>query len=284
MSKTPFDAERGKSILKFDPEDLAIELDPTKPLYQRRGTEPAIDEMVASIKARGVIVPIIIVRGEKDRPYVAAGARRTIAARAANKELKAEGLPPKLIPAVFRDEKGAEGISLKIIENAMRRDLPLTAKAEEARLAITAGYSEAQVAEWFGVSASTIKNWAEVPHLHASVQKALDAGTVRLVEAIREVGKLPKGEQPAALSKLEAERPTRAAKKAAGTKTKRQVTPVARLRRLEGFLDEHPGSLPDDAAVMLTWLRGDLTDRNLAAQFGGLAPMFEKAAKRKGVR
>jgi len=287
MPKTPFSAERGPGTLKFDPDELVIELDPTRPLYQRRGEEPPDAEMVATIKSHGVIEPILVVRGDDGRPYVAAGARRTVAARQANRELKKEGLPPKLIPAVFRGEKGAEGIALKIIENAIRKDLPLTARAEEARLALGAGYSEAQVATWFGVSTATIKNWTEIPHLHASVQKALDAGTVRLTDAVREIGALPKGEQQAALSKIEAERPTRAARKARGEQPngKGPMTPVRRLRRLEAFLDEHPGSLPEKPMLLLTWLRGGVSDKSLASTFDGLAAMFEaKGGKRKGAR
>src|SRR3954462_5578887 len=130
-TKTAFGAQRGKTVLLFDPEELVIELRPTEPLYQRRGLEAPDEAMVATIKTTGVIEPVIVVRGEDGRPYVAAGTRRTVAARLANKELKKEGLPTKLIPAVYRDEKGAEGIALKIIENSQRLDLTISQRAEE---------------------------------------------------------------------------------------------------------------------------------------------------------
>lgn len=278
MSKTAFNAERGKSILKFDPDALVIELDETKPLYQRRGREPADEAMVASIKTTGVIEPVIVVRGDDGRPYVAAGTRRTIAARAANKELKKEGLPPKFIPAVYRDEKGAEGIALKIIENAQRLDLTISQRAEEARLALASGYTEGQVAGWFGVSVSTIQNWREVAHLHPTVQKALDAGAVRLNDAVRQIGKLPRAEQPAALGKVQEARPTRAARKASGEKTVRTVTPMARLKRFEQFADEagRTEPLPHDVLLFVGWLRGEQSDKHLIHAFPVLAGMFEK--------
>jgi ParB family chromosome partitioning protein len=274
-TKTAFGAERGKSILKFDPEELAIELDQTKPLYQRRGHEPPDPAMVATIRSTGVIEPVVVVRGDDGRPYVAAGARRTIAARAANKELKKEGLPTKLIPAVYRDEKGAEGIGIKIIENALRKDLAISEKAEEARLALAAGYEESQVAEWFGVSESTIHNWREVAHLHPTVQKALDAGTVRLNDAVRQIGKLPKAEQPTALAKVQEAKPTRAAKKASGEKTKRVVTPLARLKRLEDFIDAERAVVPTDVIMLAGWLRGEVEDKHLVGALPRLAGMFE---------
>jgi ParB/RepB/Spo0J family partition protein len=208
-TKTAFGAQRGKSVLLFDPEDLIIELDETKPLYQRRGLEAPDEAMVATIKTTGVIEPVIVVRGEDGRPYVAAGTRRTVAARLANKELKKEGLPTKLIPAVYRDEKGAEGIALKIIENSQRLDLTISQRAEEARLALAAGYDEGQVAGWFGVS-------------------------------------------------------------------KRVVSPMARLRRLETFLDDSRDPVEAGLIVLVGWLRGETPDKQLLAPFPGLGPMFEK--------
>jgi ParB/RepB/Spo0J family partition protein len=283
-SKTAFGAGRGKSILLFDPDALHIETDPAKPLYQRRASDPPDAAMVASIMERGVIEPVVVVRGEDGAPVLAAGTRRTIAAREANKQLRKAGQPPKLIPAVYRDEKITEALALKIIENAQREDLPLTAKAEEARLALTAGYSEEQVAGWFGVSVATIGNWRELAHLHPSVQKSLDAGTVRLVDAVRRIGKLPKTEQPAALSKLEIERPTRAARKAAGQKPngKAEVRPAVRLRRFEAFADENRHEpLPHELLMFVGWLRGEVSDKALAHRFPVLAGMFEKRKEAK---
>ena len=283
-TKTAFGADRGKPVLKFDPDDLRIELDPTKPLYQRRGTEPPDPAIVASIKAHGVLQPVLVVRGDDGDPYVVDGTRRTIAACAANRELKAAGLPTKQIPAIYRDEKGAEGLIVKIVTNAQRKDLSITARAEEARLALAQGYSEDQVAGWFGVSAGTIKAWAEIPHLHPTVQKALDAGTVRVVDAVRTVGKLPKAEQPAALSKIETDRPTRAARKASGEKPngKRPPTPSRRLKQVEAFVDEHPGSMHPSVLMFVAWLGGGVKDAQLVATFPDLAGMFNaKNSKRK---
>lgn len=282
-TKTAFGAGRGKPILKFDPEDLRVELDPTKPLYQRRGIEPPDPAIVASIKAHGVLQPVLVVRGEDGDPYVVDGTRRTIAARAANRELKREGLPSKQIPAIYRDEKGAEGLIVKIVTNAQRKDLAITARAEEARLALAQGYSEEQVAGWFGVSPGTIKAWVEIPHLHPTVQKALDAGTVRVADAVRTVGKLPRAEQPAALSKIETERPTRAARKASGEKPngKRPPTPARRLKQVGAFVDEHPGSMHPSVLMFVAWLDGDVKDAQLVATFPDLAGMFETKARRK---
>lgn len=280
-TKVAFGAERGKSILKFDPEDLVVELDETKPLYQRRGLEPPDENMVATIKSTGVIEPVIVVRGDDGRPYVAAGARRTIAARAANKELRKEGLPTKFIPAVYRDEKGSEGISVKIIENAQRKDLAISERAEEARLALAAGYEESQVAEWFGVSVSTIHNWREVAHLHPTVQRALDAGAVRLNDAVRQIGKLPKTEQPAALAKVQEAKPTRAAKKANGEKTTRTVTPLARLKKLEAFIDAERVVVPTEVIMLAGWLRGEVEDEHLVGALPRLGGMFDGAKPRR---
>lgn len=280
-SKAAFDAKRGNHFV-FDPEKLLIASDPEHPLYDPRGAEPPDPEMVAGIKAAGIIQPINIIKDVKGRPLVVAGRRRVINARQANKELKAEGLPIKLVPALYRQENEREALANMIRENAHRKDESITAKAEKARRAMNAGYEEEQVAHLFAVSVATLRNWLGVAELHPTVKAAVDEKRVRLNDAVRTIGKVALEDQPAALAKLETDKPTRKARKERGQKVERRVTPVSRLKRLETFVDGCPTALPTDALAILAWLRGDLADKNLASTFPELGGMFEtRKAKAK---
>lgn len=276
-----FEAKRG-TIFMFDPEDLILIDDKDHPLFDPRALEPPRSSMVASIKARGVLQPILVVRGPKGEPIVAAGRRRTVNAREANRQLKAEGLPPKQVPAVFRREEGAESIALMVIENSHREDESVTARAEKARRAITAGYSEVQVAELFGVTAATVRAWMYVGNLHPKVREALDAGTVRVTDAVRELAKLPKGEQAEALEKLQEERPTRKARREAaanGAPVERKpapVTPAKRLKWIEEAVNADPGVLSASAITLVQWISGVVTDDSLARQWPGLASVVRR--------
>lgn len=289
MSKVPFGAKRS-DLLKFDPADLYIETNPQHPLYQRRAKEPPDEALVQSIMAEGVIVPILVIRGPDGKPWVEAGTRRTIAAREANKRLKAKRQEPKLVPAVYRDDKPNEGIGAKLIENALRQDLSISQRAEEVRLALKSGYQEEQIAVWLGCSVATIQNYRVLAQSHADVQKAVDEGTVRLNDAVRVLGRLAEDEQPAALKKLQRENPTRKAKKEerakngngqAGEKKPVVLSPARRLRKLSDLLVESPQLVPVEVLPIFDWLRGATTDDQLKEAIPALAAVFVFDRKKK---
>lgn len=281
QAKTAFPEAKRGSIFWLPPEDIGIPTDRSDPLFDPRGLEPPDEAMVAGIRTYGILQPITVIKAEDGQAVVVAGRRRVLACRQANKELKAAGLPPKLVPAVFRHEDGHEAVPLMIIENSHRLDESTLAKARKARAALTGGYAEPQVAEMFGVGEATLRSWLKLLELNPRVQAAVEKGTVRLTDAVKIIGKASREDQPAELARLELERPTRAARKASGTKGTRTVTPVARLKRLELWLDEAPGSLPSGMAVLLEWLRGGVDDKHLAVAIPDLAPML---TKRKAAR
>jgi ParB family chromosome partitioning protein len=272
-TKAAFEAKRGNHFV-FDPEKLVIASDPDHPLYDPRGAEQPDPVMVAGIKAVGVIEPVGIIKDTRGRPLVVFGRRRVINARQANRELKAEGLPIKLVPALYRHDTEREAVANMIRENAHRKDEATSAKAEKARRAMTMGYDEDQVAEFFAVSVATLRNWLGVAALHPTVKLAVDDRRVRLNDAVRTIGKVAMEDQPAALAKIEAEKPTRKTRKASGQKLERQITPVSRLKRLEAFVDTAPTALPRDSLLLLGWLRGETTDQQLATSFPELGAMF----------
>lgn len=100
-----------------------IKSNPSNPRGQFTG--PKFDELIASIRTKGVLEPILV-RPTKDRFEVVAGERRFRALHRVAEESK----EPVKIPAIVRKLSDEEAFEIMLIENLQREDLtPL----EEAR-------------------------------------------------------------------------------------------------------------------------------------------------------
>jgi DNA-binding transcriptional regulator YiaG len=158
-SKTAFDASR-ISAFGFDPDDLVLIKDPKHPLYDARIRLPLKPEFVANIKALGVMVPVVV-RKIDGAPVVIDGRQRVRAALEANRQRKAEGLPPMKIPAVERKGSAGDAYAVTISTNEHRQEDALRAKIEKAQRSHQLGNSEEDIATQFGVSVATVKRWLD---------------------------------------------------------------------------------------------------------------------------
>lgn len=106
-----------------------------------------LSELVASIKEKGILEPILV-RPAGGRYQIIAGERRF---RAASDAGLAE------IPCVVRETSDAEMMELALVENLQRRDLSPFEEAEGLRtLAELYGYTHEMMAEKLGKSRSSI--------------------------------------------------------------------------------------------------------------------------------
>lgn len=106
-----------------------------------------LSELVASIREKGVLEPILV-RQRGARFQVIAGERRYRAATEA-------GLDE--IPCVVRETSDAEMMELALVENLQRKDLSAFEEADGLRtLAEAYGYTHEQMAERLGKSRSSI--------------------------------------------------------------------------------------------------------------------------------
>lgn len=159
MAKIAFDASR-ISAFGFDPLDLVLIEDPRHPLYDARIKLPLKPEFVANIKALGVIEPVIV-RKIDGAPVVIDGRQRVRAALEANRQRRAEGLPPMKVPAVERKGSAGDAYAVTISTNEHRQEDPLRAKIEKAQRSHQLGNSEEDIAGQFGVSVATVKRWLD---------------------------------------------------------------------------------------------------------------------------
>ncbi len=109
-----------------------------------------LDTLTASVRAHGILQPIVV-RREAGHYVIIAGERRYRAAMAA-------GL--REVPVVLREAAtAAEQLELGLVENLQRADLdPIEAARGYARLIEEFGYTQATVAERIGKERATVAN------------------------------------------------------------------------------------------------------------------------------
>ena len=98
-------------------QDIALKnLIPSKNNYRKAMDEAAIEDLTASVKAKGVLQPILVrpLNGKQKGKYeIVAGHRRHRAAQAA-------GL--KEMPAMVKDLSDEEALEVQVVENTQRED------------------------------------------------------------------------------------------------------------------------------------------------------------------
>ncbi|MES2491845.1 MAG: ParB/RepB/Spo0J family partition protein [Pseudomonadota bacterium] len=156
----------------------SIEPHPDQP--RRRFDENALDELAASIAARGVIQPVIVRPSPGGRYQLVAGERRWRAAQRA-------GLHE--IPALVRDLTDREVMALALIENLQREDLnPVEEARAYHRLAVAEGMTQADIARLVDKSRSHVANIQRLLALPESVLALVEQGELSMGHARALIG------------------------------------------------------------------------------------------------
>ncbi len=133
--------------------------------------DQAIAELAASIKATGVLQPVIVRTAQGGEGYqLVAGERRLRAAIVA-------GL--KTIPAIQREVGDREMMELALVENVQREDLnPIEEAKAYATLVERLGMTHEQISERVGKQRVSITNALRLLTLPAEVQDMVSRGTL----------------------------------------------------------------------------------------------------------
>ena len=140
--------------------------------WQPRGkvSDEGLKGLVESIRARGVLQPIVLRRHADGGYEVVAGERRWRAAREA-------GL--REIPAVVRDVPDDEMLLLALLENIQREDLDAIERAGGyAALMKSVGWTQEQLARHLGVARTTVANTVRLLELPKEIQDLVSRGTI----------------------------------------------------------------------------------------------------------
>ncbi|WP_133366325.1 ParB/RepB/Spo0J family partition protein [Qipengyuania sediminis] len=142
--------------------------------------EPALEELAASIKSRGVIQPIIVRPLGGDRYQLVAGERRWRAAQKAQLHT---------IPAIVRTLDQREVLALSLIENLQREDLSPVEEARAYRqLAEREGMTQAEIAAMVDKSRSHVANMQRLLDLPGDVLALLETGALTMGHARAVIG------------------------------------------------------------------------------------------------
>ena len=152
-----------------DMRELPIELVKPNPGQPRsRFDEDALQALSESIKASGVVQPLIV-RSLSDGSYeLIAGARRSRASHLAGVET---------VPVVIRDSDEADRLEVALIENMVREDLNPVEEAKAcAALVEDLGLSKEELGRRIGRSRPTISNLIRLLELPDDVLVMLEEG------------------------------------------------------------------------------------------------------------
>ena len=142
-------------------------IDPNRELPRRSFDEEALKELAASIRAVGVLQPIIVAPAG-ERFTIIAGERRYRASRLAELEE---------IPAIVRDWDSQKRLEAALVENLQRDDLnPMEEAMGVRRLMDEAGLTQEKVAERLGKSRPAIANLLRLLTLADSVKQLVSQG------------------------------------------------------------------------------------------------------------
>jgi ParB family chromosome partitioning protein len=138
--------------------------------FQPRGTfdEELLVSLAASIRAVGVLQPVLVRPSGPDRFELIAGERRWRAARRA-------GL--QTIPALVRHTEDGRSLEHALVENLHRADLnPLEEAAAYQQLIEEFDHTQEEVANRVGKSRSAVANTLRLLHLPPGIQRLVQDG------------------------------------------------------------------------------------------------------------
>ncbi len=158
-------------------QEVDLDLVAPNPDQPRRAVDEAkLEELAQSIRAHGVIQPIVVTKRDGEPGFeIIAGERRWRAAQRA-------GL--LRVPVVVRDMSRTKRLEVALIENIQREDLnPIEEAAAYGRLADEFGMTQQQIAEAVGKERATVANYQRLLGLPSAVQADVAGGRLTMGHA-----------------------------------------------------------------------------------------------------
>lgn len=145
--------------------------------YQPRRdmNQDALEELANSIRAQGVMQPIVVRPIGPDKYEIIAGERRWRASQLAGLDT---------VPVVIRDVPDEAAIAMALIENIQREDLnPIEEAIALSRLQQEFELTHQQIADAVGKSRATVTNLLRLMALREDVQRLLEHGDLEMGHA-----------------------------------------------------------------------------------------------------
>lgn len=151
-----------------------IDKNPFQTRYVHDGE--ALEELAESIKANGVVQPIVVRPAEEEGRYILIlGERRLHASKKAGNTT---------IPALIRRVSEQQAAEMTIVENLQREDLSPLEQAEAFRvLSEEFALTQAQIGERVGLSRESVSNYMRLLRLPREVMQLLAEKKIKFAEA-----------------------------------------------------------------------------------------------------
>jgi ParB family chromosome partitioning protein len=142
---------------------------------RREINQEALEELAGSIRAQGVMQPIVVRPIGTDKYEIIAGERRWRACQLAGLDR---------IPVLIREVPDEAAIAMALIENIQREDLnPMEEAIALARLQQEFELTHQQIADAVGKSRATVTNLLRLMSLREDVQRMLEHGDLEMGHA-----------------------------------------------------------------------------------------------------
>jgi len=165
--------ERGKTkeILELNINTIV----PNEYQPRRVFNDAALNELVASIREKGIIQPVIVRKASDNSYHLIAGERRWRAAKIA-------GLTG--IPAIVKEAAPSESLELALIENIQREDLnPLETAEAFQRLISDFSITHDDLSKKVGKDRATVTNYLRILKLPFEIKKWIAEGSLSVGHA-----------------------------------------------------------------------------------------------------
>ncbi|WOG28098.1 ParB/RepB/Spo0J family partition protein [Endozoicomonas sp. 8E] len=172
----PTETPEGETLDNKELKEIPVEFMLRGKYQPRRDMHPdALEELAESIKAQGIMQPIVVRPVSRNRYEIIAGERRWRAAQLA-------GLAE--VPALVRDVPDEAAIAMSLIENIQREDLnPIEEAIALSRLQKEFELTQQEVAEAVGKSRAAVANILRLMSLSSDVKKMLEYGDLEMGHA-----------------------------------------------------------------------------------------------------
>ncbi len=151
------------------PLDVPVELIDRNPFQTRTNFDEAkLGELAASIRATGVVQPLLVRPGTNGRFTLITGERRLLASRIAGKAT---------VPVMVREVSDLQTMEMTVVENLQRADLnPMEQARAYERLSREFHLNQEQMAERTGKDRASVSNFLRLLRLPDDVQQAVESG------------------------------------------------------------------------------------------------------------
>lgn len=157
-------------------QQIPIEFLQTGKYQPRKDMSPeALDDLASSIRAQGIIQPIVVRKVDHEKYEIIAGERRWRASQLAKLDV---------VPCIIKNVPDEAAVAIALIENIQREDLNAMEEAQALeRLMTEFDLTHQEVAEAVGKSRTTVTNLLRLNNLNEDVKLLLEYGDIEMGHA-----------------------------------------------------------------------------------------------------